>query len=378
MTTQDILLDARATLQPKAKPKGWIIHEAGEELEAASKTLENYQLVGSLVYANEVHILGGDDRSGKSKFAISILASMLRGKEIIPGFAMEANSPLACGVVDLELNAKTADKRHGKLLDEFKNQGRFYTIRPKASELTDVTDRVTAMLEMIEYAVNLTNINVLLFDNVLAWLGDDVSDNKIYMKLYYGLKAIIERRNNAGHICSLLLLMHITKSAQDRREDLGAAANSRRSDIRGAGAMQSTSASVMEIRQSGMDEEQAILIHYNTRHAKGENLAKHGRGYAFNVTHKPRDWAHEFIGVVELKNHFGKNFSQASTEVKNASRLDPSLAKAIKNLHSHGHSNSAIEKKIKEVYGKGSPDRKTVKKLLDASGLKTNGIQFGK
>jgi len=244
--------------------------------------------------------------------------------------------------------------------------------------LTEVTDRVDEILKAVESIVNAKNINVLLWDNVLAWLGDDVSDNKIYMKLYYGLKAIIERRNKEGHLLSFILVMHITKSAQDRREELDAAATSRRSDIRGAGAMQSTSASVMEIRQSGMDEEQAILIHFNTRHARGENLAKHGKGYAFNATHEPGDWTHEFLNIVELEYHFGKSLSQAPLEVRKAGALDNSSKQSIKNLHSKGLSNIAIEERLKETQGKGSPTRKTIAKLLAAEGLTANGKKFGK
>ena len=127
-----------------------------------------------------------------------------------------------------------------------------------------------------------------------------------------------------------------------------------------------------------MDEDQAILIHFNTRHAKGENLAKHGKGYAFNVTHEPGDWAHEFLDVVELNNHFGKSFSQAPFELKKASELDNSLKKSIKNLHRKGLSNSAIEAKLHDTHGKGSPTRKTIAKLLAAEGLTANGTKFGK
>lgn len=377
MTQAQIMQHGRETLAEHSLPKGWTVHEASKELQTASTTLENYQLIGSLVYANEVHVLGGDDRAGKSKFAISMLASILRRKELIPGFHLEATSPIVCGLLDFELTAKTAEKRHGKLLKEYADKNLFYTIRPIASELAAVTDRVDEILKAIESIVNAKNLNVLLWDNVLAWLGDDVSDNKIYMKLYYGLKAIIERRNKEGHLLSFILVMHITKSAQDRREELGAAATSRRSDIRGAGAMQSTSASVMEIRQSGMDEDQAILIHFNTRHAKGENLAKHGKGYAFNVTHEPGDWAHEFLNVVELEYHFGKSLSQAPLEVKKAGELDNSLIQSIKNLHSKGLSNSQIQSGIQEIHGKGSPTRKTIAKLLAAEGLTANGKKFG-
>ena len=371
MTPAQIMQDGRETLAEHSLPKGWTVHEASKELQTASTTLENYQLIGSLVYANEVHVLGGDDRAGKSKFAISMLASILRRKELIPGFHLEATSPIVCGLLDFELTAKTAEKRHGKLLKEYADKNLFYTIRPIASELAAVTDRVDEILKAIESIVNAKNLNVLLWDNVLAWLGDDVSDNKIYMKLYYGLKAIIERRNKEGHFLSFILVMHITKSAQDRREELGAAATSRRSDIRGAGAMQSTSASVMEIRQSGMDEDQAILIHFNTRHAKGENLAKHGKGYAFNVTHEPGDWAHEFLNVVELEYHFGKNLSSAPADVQRAANTDDSLVKAILNLNARGMNNSEIKRKIESVHGKHTISRQRIIDVLKCNARKS-------
>lgn len=371
MNPAEIIKDGQDELQQFKLPVGWVVNEAADTLAKAKTTLRDFQLLGAFMYANNVHILGGDDRAGKSKFAISMLASLLRKEELIPGVTVnEYNKPLVCGVLEFELTDDTQEQRHGKLYGEFAGKNRLYTIRIEADKAANVCDRVKHILDVIEAAVNLYNLDVVLWDNPMAWLGDDISKNEICSRLYWGLKAIIERRNKLGFILSFTLLMHLTKSAQDRREELGAVALSRKNDIRGGGALQSLSASVMELRQSGMDEEQAILIHFNTRHAKGENMASHGKGYAFNVTHTPGDWAHEFLEVVELKHHFGKNLSEAPADVQRAANTDASLVQAILNLNAKGKDNTEIKRTIESVYGK-AISRQRIIDVLKAHGRKS-------
>ena len=83
------------------------------------------------------------------------------------------------------------------------------------------------------------------------------------------------------------------------------------------------------------------------------------------------------MNIVELEYHFGKSLSQAPLEVRKAGALDNSSKQSIKNLHSKGLSNIAIEERLKETQGKGSPTRKTIAKLLAAEGLTANGKKFG-
>jgi len=372
MNPAEIIKDGQEELQQFKLPPGWVINEAADTLAKAKTTLRDFQLLGAFMYANNVHILGGDDRAGKSKFAISMLASLLRKEELIPGVTVnEYNKPLVCGVLDFELSDDTQEQRHGKLYGEFADKNQLYTIRIQAEKAAEVSDRVQHILDVLEAAVNLYNLDVVLWDNVMAWLGDEVSKNEPASRLYWGLKAIIERRNKSGRILSFVLILHLTKDAQDRREEIGAVAQSRRSDIRGAGALQSLSASVMELRQSGMDEEQAILIHFNTRHAKGENMASHGKGYAFNVTHAPGDWAHEFLEVVDLQHHFGKSLSKAPADVQRAANTDASLVKAILNLNAKGKNNSQIKADIERVHGDNSISRQRIIDVLKAHGRKS-------
>lgn len=355
--------------------KGWRLNDEEAEISQAGEELGNVPLFGGLIVSNEVSILGGDDRAGKTKFCMAMTAAMLEAREFIPGFECEIQEPIIL-VLDLELNANGNVKRNRSLWEKFKGRKRVYTLRPEYSEMDSGADDVGQILDVIEKAVNSTGAHLLIFDNILAWLGDGASNNDTTTKLYRGLKAIIERRNALGKSFSVLLLAHLTKSAQDRREESGAMAKSRKSDIRGSGGMQSTAAAVMELRESGASENQSVLIVFNTRHAKPENLSKHGKGYAFEVSHKPGDWKHEFLSVVDLSHHFGENQSAAPIEIKQASKIDASLAATIRHLHSKKESDNKIHKALKDSMGKDAPSRATVSAWMRAHGLEANGKQY--
>jgi hypothetical protein len=381
--TSSIIADALETSfkASYAMPPGWIVRDEAQELEQAKKEPRNLPLCGYLMWTNEVTVVGGDDRAGKTKFIDAWAWRALEGKEFIPGMdcAVPAHD-LRIGGLDFELTAGANATRNSKRLEKWRGTGRYVKLRPDYAEPDEPgKDLVDTMLEVIEAFVWTHNRNVILWDNVMAAIGD-ISDNATYIKLHKGLKAIIERRKKAGFWLAIIVFVHLTKNAQDRREEKGGDAMSRKSDFRGAGAMQITAGSVFEVRPSGSVENLALLILFNTRHGKALVQKDEGTAWAFQMDHTEGHWDMHYDHVACIKDHFGKTrHGTASVDVADAANIPREIQDQIISLHGKGWSINAIHKELKarvDTKGK-SPSRQAITTMLKARGLESNGKKFG-
>jgi len=375
MDKNDVIQDGLARARAFTRP-GWVLNDENGELQQAKEELENLSLCGPLLWSNEVHVLGGDNRAGKTKFCVSMVGALIRGVEFAPGFTCAIEN-IKVLILDLELRSTNNVKRHGQPWEEFKGHKRIWTLRPRYSEMQHDADRVEYILDVIEEAVEASDIDLIVFDNILAWLGDKASDNDTTTRLFEGFRALIERRNDKGRHVAVLLLAHLTKEAQKKRLNKSLALELTSADIRGSGGMHSTSAVVMELRPSNAVEDQTILIQFNARHAKRVNLAEHGKGYAFQTSHADGNWTHTFLDIVDLHHHFGPNVNNAPLEVAEASTFDKSTIAQLKKLHRDGLSYSAMEKTMRKRQPDVAINRKSIAEYFKGIGWTPNGKKFG-
>ena len=80
MNKDDVIKDGRARAQAFTRP-GWVLNDEQAELQQAKEELENLSLCGPLLWSNEVHVLGGDNRAGKTKFCVSMVGALIRGEQ---------------------------------------------------------------------------------------------------------------------------------------------------------------------------------------------------------------------------------------------------------------------------------------------------------
>lgn len=375
MNKDDVIKDGRARAQAFTRP-GWVLNDEQAELQQAKEELENLSLCGPLLWSNEVHVLGGDNRAGKTKFCVSMVGALIRGYEFAPGFTCGIDN-IKVLILDLELRSTNNVKRHGQLWQEFKGHKRIWTLRPRYSEMEHGADRVDYILNVIEEAVEASDIDLIVFDNILAWLGDKASDNDTTTRLFEGFRAMIERRNDKGRHVAVLLLAHLTKEAQKKRLNKSLALELTSADIRGSGGMHSTSAVVMELRPSNAVEDQTILIQYNTRHAKRVNLAEHGKGYAFQTSHADGNWTHTFLDIVDVHHHFGPNVSTAPIEVKQAGNFDASTVHQLQQLYRDGKGWAEMEKIMRKRQPDRPVNRKAIAEYFKNLGWAPNKKKFG-
>ena len=361
-----------------AMPKGWLVYDESQELKAAATEPPNYCLFGPYIYANEYTVVGGDDKAGKTKFIEAWAWRALEGKEFIPGMPCEVDPKdlwIAC--LDFELSPSANAKRNGSRLEKWEHTGRYKRIRPDFKNQDPTADPVDALLEIIRHTVFALGRNVIIVDNILAAIGD-VSDNLTFLRLRHGLMRIIQERKESGHWLSIILLIHLTKDAQGRRHERDARM-SRKSDLRGAGAMQSMAGSVMEVRQSSLVEGLTLVQLFNTRHTFAEVNFDRGTAHAFKADHTEGKWDMHYDHVAKIADHFGKAKPQAPHEVSEASNLGKHIEDQIVSLYGMGQSNNAIFKELKERAGTNnpSPSRDSIATFLRATGREPNGQKFG-
>lgn len=359
-------------------PAGWSMCDEQQEIENAKTEPPNLMLCGSLMWTNEYTVLGGDDKAGKSKFIEAWAWRALEGKEFIPGNSCEVPAKdLWIGCIDLELSSSANYKRHGKRLEKWKGTKRFLKIRPDFKTQDPKADPVDTLIELIEQFVWSTGRNVVIVDNLLAALGD-ISDNPTFIKFRTGLMRIIQERKEAGFWLAFVILIHLTKDAQSRRQEQHSA-NSRKADFRGAGAMQSLAGSVMEIRPSTSVDGLSLLIVFNTRHGDSEVNFDKGTAYAFKPDHTEGQWDMHFDHVAQIRDHFGKSKPQAPPAISEASKLGKGIEDQIVSLYGLGKSVNAIHKEMKARAGAGnsSPSRQSITEFLKATGREPNGRKFG-
>lgn len=378
MTPAQIMQDGRDELKRYKLPAGWVLNDESQELLQAQEELENLPVCGPILWSNEVHILGGDNRAGKTKFCVSLVSALVRKEEFAPGFICEIPQ-IRVLILDLELRSTNNVKRHARLWEEFKGHKRIWTLRPRYSEMPSTDEeRVDTILSVIEDAVEASEIDLIVFDNILAWLGNKASDNDTTQRLHDGFRAMIERQNKKGRHLAVLLLAHLTKEAQKNRLKSEAPFEVNPADIRGSGGLQSGSAVVMELRPSQAAKEQTILMLHNTRHAKPENLAEHFKGYAFKTSHEVGNWSHSYLDIVDLKHHFGPNANAAPIEVKQAGNFDASTIDQLHQLHREGHSYSEMERIMRKRQPDRPVNRKAIGEYFRNKGWTPNKKQFGK
>ena len=370
------ILEQGRKLRDTAGDDGWVWNDEAAELAEAADQLDNVPLCGPFIYTNEVHIIGGDDKAGKTAFVVSLVRSIIKGEDFVPGYPTEVPGPNV-GILDVELRAKNNIKRNGKLLEEFEGKRRVFMGRPNYRKLNIGNDRVQFILNEMRQRIVMFNLHLFVFDNIVAWLGDDASKNDVTTRLFEGIRAIIEERNEEGHHVSFILIAHLTKMAKDRRFGNGEE-KSRPSDIRGSGGLQSTAGAVMEVRTSQRDKNQSIVHLFNSRHIPPDNLADEGKGFAFHVIREPGKWRHEFLDIVDLDAHFGANAkkSTAPVEVQQAAKIDPSLGALILSLNEKMSANK-IEKHLEEAY-RGTPVKTPKRKAITAYVKACGAEPFGK
>lgn len=361
-----------------AMPKGWLVYDEAQELQAAATEPPNYSLCGPYIYANGYTVVGGDDKAGKTKFIEAWAWRALEGKEFIPGMPCEVDPKdlwIAC--LDFELSPSANAKRNGSRLEKWRGTGRYKKIRPDFKNQDPTADPVDALLEVIEHTALSLNRNVIIVDNILAAIGD-VSDNQTFLKLRHGLMRIIQERKEAGHWLTIILLIHLTKGAQDRRQEHDASI-SRKSDLRGAGAMQSMAESVMEVRRSSLVEGLTLVLLFGTRHTFAEVSFDRGTAHAFKTDHTVGKWDMHYDHVAQIVDHFGKSRPQAPHEVSEASKLGRDIENQIVSLYGMGKSDNAIHKELKQRAGTGnpSPSRDSIATFLRATGRPSHGRKFG-
>ena len=199
MDRDEILEHGRKLAEAFTRPS-WVPNDESRELEQAHKELENLPICGPILWSNEVHILGGDNRAGKTKFCVSLVSALVREEEFAPGFRCDIPE-IRVLILDLELRSTNNVKRHAQLWEEFKGHKRIWTLRPRYSEMPNTeADRVESILQVIEEAVHASQIHLVVFDNILAWLGNKASENDTTQRLHDGFRVMIERRNNEGTI----------------------------------------------------------------------------------------------------------------------------------------------------------------------------------
>lgn len=366
----------KASAALAALPAGWIVSDEREELLRAETEPPALKLCGALAYTNEIAVIGGDDKSGKSKFIDSMIWAMLEGQPLAPDLMCEVPpEEIRAAGLDLELTSSANVKRNKHKLEKFIGTGRYIKIRPDYSAQGEIKDRIQHIIEVIR-ALAEQGRNVILWDNVMAWLGD-ISDNKEWVRLFQGLRSVIDDQRKKGKWLAIFCFVHLTKSAVDRRHKPGEAI-SRKGDLRGAGAMQSLAGSVMEIRPSDVDESLSILHLFNTRHDKSEVDVAKKKGYGFRTDHTEGSWKHAFESIVHLPDHFGSNAGLAPNSVKDAGKISPEMQAQIRSLHHQGSSDNFIWKELKARAGgtnakRGTyPGKDALTAWMRANGLESN------
>ena len=314
-----------------------------EELNAGKKS-KIHRLQGCLLYSNEYHILGGDDKAGKSTFAMAMALAAARGESIVPDQPNSAG-PVRVGYFDWELSPEAFVERYGELLNDDELSNWFTVFRPKfRDEAWSLDDRIKVILQAIRERVIEHNLQLVVLDNPLAFLPD-MSSNREFSKFAEGLNAIIEEVKAMGRWVCFLLPVHLTKQAQDRRNNGNAKEQmSRKTDIRGAGAVSSLAAAVYEIRPSQVDPDKSLLMLWDTRHDRPDfDTTK--KAIAFRSIKEPGNWRLEYEGLEFISNHFGLNQGQTLNERQdNLQRIQG----RVKILHSRGLTSRQIHSELKK------------------------------
>lgn len=354
----------------------FIVRKVNAEMEEAERLGPIKQICGPLRYLGEYHLLGGDDKAGKSKFSWNMIRAAATGASMIPHLPNQAG-PLRCGIWDYELSPPAFKDRYEKHIKE-QNLDIYiarHNFRSARWASFKGIERAKAITDEIGNVVFKFGLQCICIDNPMAALSD-VSKTDEFRMFYEGMMAIRQEIMEAGDFFSYDLPMHLIKEAQGRRrrqkdeED----AFSQKTDIRGSGGVASLAGSVCEIRPSQFDPSIHLLEVYDTRHGDVE-IDKDKQAYAFRVSHAPGDWSYEYIGIEAKADHFGKG-----RKGPDPTATDNYLHTRIKALHGQGRTQREIYQAFKDE----TPDNqkcpvsvKSIGKYLRGWGLEPNGKQFG-
>lgn len=354
---------------------GLIIRSAKEHLEQAEKEPPIKLLCGSLVTTGEGHILGGDDRAGKSKFMWNLSRSIVLREQFMSDCTLE-DVNMRIGIFDLELKPAHYKQRFKKQIEQEDLQNLKIINRDWGNRKAWTKgDHAEAIVDKIGNAVMRHGLHLMIVDNTTAVLGD-ISDNKEYRHYWEGLRYLQHEVTEGGGHFGYVNIGHLTKEAQGRRRKNrgGQEGYSLPQDIRGAGIAQSFAGSVMEIRPSSNVPNVSCLHHWNARNG-ALAIDPYTQCYAFDTSHAIGDFSYHYRGIETNAQHFGDGASHMHDEDQHTKFWDSHMLK----LHSKGFSNNQIAKELKTLNHNTTPrgySKDGIARKLKGHGRNANGTSI--
>ena len=171
--------------------------------EASSRPIPN-QLLGTLLYEQELSILFADTNVGKSILAVQLADAISKGKGML-GFKNEAE-PMKVLYLDFELSDKQFEMRYSNNKGSYSFHSNFLRSEINLEFLSESEEKLEKLIiKSIEATILEQNIKVVIIDNI-TFLGSEMEKSKNALPLMKELQIIKKKYN-----ITLVILAHIPK-----------------------------------------------------------------------------------------------------------------------------------------------------------------------
>jgi len=185
-----------------------ILRNAVQRMEDAKNQPEIKRLVSDIWQTNELHILFGDNASGKSILAVSIADALSKGKKFL--FLENDNQPLKILYYDFELSDRQFRKRYSDNFDNgYDFSQNFIIDNLDFSELLKQNTNKKfeeILFEKIIADVTASNTNVLIIDNLTYLNMQTTQETAVAMQVMRQLTDLKRDKN-----LSIMVIAHTPK-----------------------------------------------------------------------------------------------------------------------------------------------------------------------